>query len=249
MTSTLIRNLIYFKNSIILIVFCCFIGNAQQLTGNQLLEKSISHHDPNGNWNKLKASLTVKMNMPNSAERITQIQLDFPKQFYSTTVKKEGNTLISILERENCTLKLNGSSDISQAVKDSLGINCDRAKMMRDYYTYLYGLPMKLKDSETNIYEKIQKKTFKNKEYLVLKVDYDQSVGEDTWYFYFDPKTYALEVYQFYHDESKNDGEYILLSDTIDVNGIQIPKTRAWHYNKDDTYLATDILTEAKPLD
>jgi len=121
--------------------------------------------------------------------------------------------------------------------------------MMRDYYTYLYGLPMKLKDPGTNVYEKIQQKTFKNKEYLVLKVDYDEAVGKDTWYFYFDPKTYAMEVYQFFHEESKNDGEYILLTDTMEVHNIKIPKTRTWYYNKGDVYLATDILTEAAELE
>ena len=221
----------------------------QDLTGKQLLEKSIAYHDPNGNWNTLKASLTVKMSMPKSAERITQIQLDFPEQFYSTTVTKDENIITSILDKENCTLLLNGSADISKEQKDTLRINCDRAKMMRDYYTYLYGLPMKLKDSGTNIYEKVQKKKFKNKEYLVLKVDYEAAVGKDTWYFYFNPINFALEVYQFYHDEATNDGEYILLSEIIEVEQIKIPKVRAWYYNKDDGYLATDILTIAKPLD
>ena len=58
-----------------------------------------------------------------------------------------------------------------------------------------------------------------------------------------------MEVYQFFHDESKNDGEYILLSEMITVNNIKIPKVRAWYYNKEDVYLATDKLVEGKILD
>ena len=68
---------------------------------------------------------------------------------------------------------------------------------------------MKLKDKGTVIHEKVKAKKFKGKDYLVLKVTYDENVGKDTWYFYFNPKTYAMEVYQFFKDESKNDGEYI----------------------------------------
>jgi len=222
---------------------------AQELTGKQLLEKSIQHHDPNSNWNSFKGTLTVTMATPNSSDRTTKITLDFPSQFYSSTVQKDGNTIISTLKKEECTLKLNGSIAIPKAAQDSLRISCDRAKMMRDYYSYLYGLPMKLKDSGTNIYETVQKKIFKNKEYLVLKVDYDEAVGKDTWYFYFDPKTYAMEVYQFFKDESKNDGEYILLTETMEVNDIKMPKIRAWYYNKDDGYLATDTLSEANGLE
>ena len=84
---------------------------------------------------------------------------------------------------------------------------------------------------------------------MVLKATYDKEVGSDTSYFYFDPKTYAMEVYQFYHDESKNDGEYILLSEIIEVNGMKIPKIRAWYYNKNDEYLATDTLVKANTID
>ena len=35
----------------------------------------------------------------------------------------------------------------------------------------------------------------------------------------------------------------------ITVNNIKIPKVRAWYYNKEDVYLATDKLVEGKILD
>ena len=77
---------------------------------------------------------------------------------------------------------------------------------------------------------------------MVLQVTYDETVGKETWYFYFNPTSYALEVYQFFKDESKNDGEYILLSEEKLVNGIKMPKIRQWYYNKTNQYLATDTL-------
>lgn len=43
------------------------------------------------------------------------------------------------------------------------------------------------------IHNKVERKKFKGKAYLVLKATYNVSVGKDTWYFYFDPKTYAME--------------------------------------------------------
>ncbi len=86
-------------------------------------------------------------------------------------------------------------------------------------------------------------------DYLVLKVTYDATVGSDVWYFYFNPKTYAMEVYQFFKTddsgkEKPDTGEYILLSEEVLVNGIKIPRVRAWFYNKDNKYLGTDILVE-----
>lgn len=80
---------------------------------------------------------------------------------------------------------------------------------------------------------------------MVLKVTYKQNIGKDTWYFYFNPKTFAMEVYQFFK-ETKDSGEYILLSGLETINAIKMPKVRAWYYNKDNNYLGTDILSTTK---
>ena len=60
---------------------------------------------------------------------------------------------------------------------------------------------------------------------------------------YFDKNTYQLKRYQFFHEEGKNDGEYIILENELMIGGIKMPKDRAWYYNKDDKYLGTDYLT------
>ncbi|KSA12618.1 DUF6503 family protein [Maribacter dokdonensis] len=224
------------------------LNYAQEITGTQLLERAIAYHDPENNWSSFKGKMLIEMENPKSSPRSTVIEMKLPNNYFKSTVKKDNYTIESELDNGECTLKLNGSTSIFPKIKDSLNISCDRAKMMKNYYTYLYGLPMKLKDPGTIIDNNVVKKTFKGKEYLVLKATYEKEVGNDTWYFYFDPKTYAMEVYQFFHDESKNDGEYILLSEMITVNGIRIPKVRAWYYNKGDVYLATDNLRKANSL-
>ena len=234
---------------LIAFLFTGIFNHAQEISGNELLEKAIAFHDPEDNWSTFKGKMLIEMENPKSSMRSTLVELKLPTNYFKTTVTKDNYVIESELYNDECTLKLNGSTSIFPKIKDSLNISCDRAKMMKNYYTYLYGLPMKLKDPGTIIDNKVIKKTFKEKEYLVLKATYDEEVGNDTWYFYFDPKTYAMEVYQFFHDESKNDGEYILLSGLITVNGIKIPKVRKWYYNKDDVFLATDDLRKASSID
>ena len=114
--------------------------------------------------------------------------------------------------------------------------------MYRNYYSYLYGLPMKLRDPGTHLDPKVEKKNFHGKDYWVLEVRYDPEVGEDLWYFYFNPDTYAMEAYQFYHDVAKNDGEYILLEGEHRLGGMRIPKIRTWYTNKEEKLLGTDTL-------
>lgn len=220
----------------------------QELTGSQLLEKAISYHDSNNSWNSFKGNLGITMSTPDGKERVSDIVLNLPMEYFQLSSTKDGASLKQTLNKGDCELMLNGSTTISEEDKKTHRLTCERANMYKNYYTYLYGLPMKLKDLGTIIDAKTQKKTFKGKEYLVLKATYEKEVGGDIWYFYFDPQTYAMEVYQFFRDESKNDGEYILLTGEEEVSGIKMPKNRAWYYNKDGKYLGTDVLTKASSL-
>jgi hypothetical protein len=215
---------------------------SQELTGQQLLEKAIEYHDPNGNWKTFNGTLNVTMETPKNEPRVSTIKINLPQEYFYVKATRDAKTTEYTIEKDSCVIAFNGETNISGEVAKKNNLNCDRANLYKNYYTYLYGLPMKLKDEGTMIDPKVTKKTFKGKEYLVLKVTYTETVGKDTWYFYFDPKTYAMEVYQFFKDEAKNDGEYILLTKEAVINDIKMPKKRAWYYNKDDGYLGTDIL-------
>ncbi|QNP54323.1 hypothetical protein H9L05_21065 (plasmid) [Hymenobacter qilianensis] len=40
----------------------------------------------------------------------------------------------------------------------------------------------------------------------------------------------------------------MLLDQELTVKGVKLPKTRKWYLNKDDSFLATDLLLKAEPL-
>ena len=235
------------KSIFLLVAFISIHSFSQSLTGNQLLEKAIQFHDPNNQWSTFNGTLYVKMETPKRSPRLSKITIDLPNEYFRVRAKRDSISTIYELKKEKCSTSTIGEKFKKELTeeewKQKLEEDCKRANLYKNYYTYLYGLPMKLKDEGTIIHQKVEKKTFKGKDYLVLKVTYDEEVGKDTWYFYFNPKTYAMEVYQFFKDESKNDGEYILLSGLEDINGIKMPKNRAWYYNNNNGYLGTDYLS------
>lgn len=217
-------------------------GFSQKVTGEQLLEKAIAYHDPNNNWPTFKGELNITMEIPKRPNRESKIVIDLPNEFFSVQSKVNDTISEYIINKDSTSIVFMGNENPSEKVLKAQNLSTKRAKLYQNYYTYLYGLPMKLTDPGTIIHNKVETRDFKGKTYLVLKATYNKDVGKDTWYFYFNPDTYAMGVYQFYHDESKNDGEYILLSEEALVNGIKIPKVRAWYVNKDDRLLGTDIL-------
>lgn len=226
----------------LLLFFLSFQGVAQEITGEKLLEKSIKFHDPDGKWETFKGTLYVTMQTPKRPERNSEIKIDLPKEYFYVKASQGKNTTEYTLDKGKCSIAFNGDANPSDEVKKKNNLSCDRATMYSNYYTYLYGLPMKLKDPGTIIHKQVNLEKFMGEMYLVLKITYEKEVGKDTWYFYFDPKTYAMEAYQFLKDSKPDTGEYILLTGIEIINGIKIPKKRDWYYNKNQQYLGTDTL-------
>ena len=231
-------------NKFIFLVIILISNNlfSQEITAKELLKNAINFHDPMNNWTDFKGSFIVKMFTPDQRIRESFIEIDLKNELFNMSVKKDQNKTLTAINKSDCKIIFNGSERFSLEDEKKHRLTCKDAFKMKNYYTYLYGLPMKLNDPGTILDSIVKRRKFKGKEYLVLKVTYDESVGDDTWYFYFDPLTYAMEVYQFFKDETRNDGEYIILEDIEKVNGIKMPKTRSWFFNKDDKYLGKDIL-------
>lgn len=214
---------------------------AQEQKASEVLEKAIAYHDPNSNWEQFNSTFQVTMTTPGNPDRVSDITINLPDQFFKLVATRDGDKTTYTLDKAKCTTSITDS--IAQV---GTRTPCETATLYKNYYTYLYGLPMKLKDPGAHLSDTVEKVTFKDKKYLKLKVTYDAAVGNDVWFFYFNPTTYALEVYQFYKGDpagaGKDTGEYILLSEESIINGIKLPRVRAWYYNKDDKYLGTDTL-------
>ncbi len=210
-----------------LFVFSCnSISDSNPKTGKELILKSIEYHDPNNNWSYLKASFVIQDSLPPGRDsRLYEVFLD-------NSNSKMG-------------YKIEGLS--YEVVQDSLiqkkgEIEEERALRMRNYYTYLWGLPMKLMDNGTLIEDSILHEILEGKEYLVARVPYDK----DTWYFYINPKNFRMEAYKFYQDEASLKGEIIYLQNEIEFNTLRIPAKRTWYRTEKPEFLGTDILLEVK---
>ena len=222
-------------------------GQEEPISGSELLNRSIAFHDPNNQWKRIKLDLILDQQMPDGSVRPSHVVIDNYKGEFELSFVKQNHLFTWKVDGKDSTESYMDYRVINDSIRtDTLGLSPARARRWRDYYTYLYGLPMKLKDEGTIIDPTVQNTTFNGKPVLALKVTYEKNVGSDTWYFYFNPGTYGLEGYRFYHDESINDGEYILIDGLEIQNGMRIPKNRTWYTNQENKWLGTDMFIEAK---
>ena len=107
---------------------------------------------------------------------------------------------------------------------------------------------MKLTDAGVNVSDTVaEEEEINGKLYSTIRVSYDPVIGKDNRFFYCDAQTGALRAYRFNHGKPES-GEYILLEDELNVNGVKLPKTRKWYLNKDNKYLGTDNLIKSEKL-
>ncbi len=214
-----------------------------QLSAIEVINKSIQYHDPKGVLADEKITMHFIETRPNGADRKSDVTIHVPKESYIINREVDSHHVSMKWHKNKSQFKLDGTSKLSAEQIEKYNLNNERLHKMKDYYRYLWHLPMTLEDPGTIISDQVKTVTFNNQKSLEIKVTYDPKVGADIWYFYFHPETYALVGYRFYHDESANDGEYILLTEEFKLGKLRLPKKRAWYMHKDDKYLGEDILS------
>ena len=212
-----------------------------QISADSLLAWSIRYHDPQGNWGGKSHVLNLAESRPSGEVRHSRLSLN-PGNNDFDLVQTKGTDKIH-LRYVNGTFSAThqGRMEIKQEDRERLRLTKGHTLWLRNYYTYLFGLPMKLKDPDAELLPDVHKVWFNGKQVLELEVRYVPETEKDTWRLYFNPKTYALEGYALYAlREGPETGEYIILEGEALVDKMRLPAERHWYAKANNLYLGTD---------
>lgn len=211
---------------------------------SQTLPLSQRHHDPKGVWFKSKIRLTIEEARTDGSTRTSLVVLDHPGSAFELKTRRDDRQIVMSVFREKTSATLDGRLDFSKEDAEKYGLTPESVLKRRNYYGYVFGLPMKLADPGTIVGIPVPIAKYEGRTYRKIRVTYDPKVGGDAWDFFFDPKTNALSGYRFFHDEAKGDGEFITLEGEIECGqGVRLPRARSWFMNKDRKALGTDTIT------
>ena len=233
---------------LVIVLLAVSLGTAHAQDAKTVLERSIAYHDPEGSWRNDVIAMHVEVMYSEdlAAKRghttsVYDLLFDVSAGKFEYRKTQFGDVIEIRSTGDGVVATLNGSTEISTEAQEKHGLSLDDPAIYRDYYEYMLGMPMKLTDPGTIVEPTAARTTFQDRDVLSIRVTYAPDVGGDVWYYYFDPESYALVGCRFYHDEAKNDGEYLTFDGEVsDASGLRLPAMRAWYMNADDTYLATD---------
>lgn len=220
-------------------------NDVEATPAQELLTRSIAFHDPDGVWSTRPVSLSWDGTGADGGERVAMdITMHPDGSTFAMSGRYRGREIDYSIADGRMTVSVDGSAEIPEPTLEEMRLHREDGMFWRSYYGFLAGLPMKLLDPGTHIDPNPVETEFMGESVLALRVTYDADVGGDTWYFYFDPETAELVGCRFYHDESLNDGEYIVFEDLVSADELRLPKRRSWYVNADSSYLGSDELSE-----
>lgn len=210
------------------------------LAAQELLNRSIAYHDPDGRWARGAFEITDQSTPPGGGGRRTVLRLDNARGRFEMEQSIDGHTLKIVVENEALReVRLDGRAELSAEEIERHRLTPEQVLTTRNFWLYVWGLPMKLKDPGTRLDPEAKETVFQGKPVYELRVTYDEKVGRDTWYFYLDRETCALVGHRFYRDESIGDGEYAVLSEEVSGQGVRLPRVRNWYRNQGDEFFIT----------
>lgn len=216
---------------------CLSLRSGRVPAAHDLLARSIAYHDPEGVWGTRPLRL-VLLESRRDGERSTHLVLDGGAGRFDLE-RREGDTVLEgRIAPGECRWNLAAGDFAAAAARD---LSCDSLRWTRDFYSYVWGLPMKLRDPGARL-GAVSRAKVAGRRVLRLRVTYDPEVGSDVWDFDFDPATHALVGYRFFHDEAAGDGEWIALEGEAEGAGMRLPRTRSWYMNADDEWVGRDRL-------
>ena len=206
-----------------------------------LIARSIAYHDPAGLWDRGEIALRIMESRPNGVTRTVEVGM--APGSGAMEVQRETDAAVvsfAVSGEEVLRRAVDGNEELDEAALGEHGLDAERVMWLRNYYLFVWGLPMKLRDPGTIVDPEPVMDSYDGQDALKVRVTYDPEVGGDTWYFYFHPETARLIGYRFYHDESANDGEYIHLEGEIANGGLRLPAKRSWFFHQGEEYLGED---------
>ncbi len=204
-------------NKVFVILLLLLASCSGRPGSGEIIDRSIQFHDPSGNWSEYEVMLELEESRPGGEPRNTKIWIDNSRTFFRMN---RNDSEIHGMESDSCFVEKGE-------------VDCDRVSTMRNYYTYLWGLPMKLKDPGAEIDPVAEDGVLNGEPVYLVDVTYEN----DTWTFYFAKDTYELLAYKFVKKDGS--GEYIIPDGVYSAGNIRLPDKRSW-YGLDSTYLGVD---------
>lgn len=226
------------------VVLLSIFGYSQEvkLNGKQILQQSITEHDPLNVWNHTKLHLHIQEPRISNPHRYSILQIDNSTNTFELSRNRDQYiSKHSIKSDGNAYTLLNDKKVTDTLLIKKYRLETSRVINYKKFYTLFYGIPMSLNTS----IKKITNTTtamFNRENCYKIEVELTEKMISKYWNIFISKSNYIIKGIEIIFPNQPNKGDRIYYNDSITVNGIKIPRIRNWHELSDDSYSGTDII-------
>ena len=102
--------------TLVLFLFCVSFGLntfSQNISSQELLDKAIAYHDPNGAWKTFSGTLNITMETHTNLNRDSEVYINIPKETFQLITKRDTVTITYKQHKGTCIISESDSIRIS----------------------------------------------------------------------------------------------------------------------------------------
>ena len=245
------------KNLLLTIVTLCFVCansliNAQNeipYTAEEILEKSIQFHDPEGKWENYSGVLKLINSRQKGFTAGTEvIEINVPEDYYKDTWIRGNIKIEKEVKDGKISLTINGNTATDEQIKD-FWLNDENVIGMKTWHYYHFGHLMHFKNTGSVIQKTVLEENFRgNPCYVITFIGNEGEVSHPywagKWQFKIDKESFALRG--VYTDAMMPEGWTDVYEGILEINGIKLPRVRTYYAGSGNELIYVDLFLNAK---
>lgn len=215
-----------------------------QLTGKEILAKSIQKHDPKSQWSSSEFTLRIQEPRIQNSERFSLVYINNANNAFKL-LRNRGEKIASYgINSEGITTVLLDN----KIVTDSLSVQQymlqpERIHIYKNSYETMLGLPMSLNKDLISKIGKVSKVNFNEKTAFKIEVELKRNVFSNHWVLYVSDKDFRLLGIDIVFPNDPEKGERLYFEKSIQIGDIAIPRVKHW-YDLKNSYLGSDVIVK-----
>ena len=219
------------------------------ISGQELWEKTIAYHDPNGKWDSYAGKMHMVTVIGKNQVFEEIIEINKTENFYKCTWIDKDTEVIKGIKNGEYFFGINEDSNPSEQLKSQYGLSEDNTSSFKEHHTCHFGLPMELKTSGMTVEENVEVVEHDGRKYFALTFIGMPDKVKHLYYegklvLYIDPVTFGMRKIE--RESTKYPPDYTILSGEIDVNNVIIPHMKGVFRSEDDIHRWSSIYTTIK---
>lgn len=212
--------------------------------GPYILQQSIHQHDPNGVWLHTEFDMVVEEPRKQVPTRASLVKLNVANGAFEMQRARDGRTTTHLVdETGKAATLLDGQVETDTALIKKYFMQPERNANYRNYYRFMYGLPMVLDQPGINM-GKVGSSEFEGQTVIHIDFTMEQPMIAKTWRVFFDKNDYHVLGIQTM--DNAEEGEYLVFNGSAEIEGLKLPRFRHWYDSQTNEYLGSDLLIRSQ---